>query len=540
MKNSAQKRILLAEDSRSQAKILAETLEGDGYVVTLAEDGLAGLYKLMETKPQLVISDVWMPRMNGYEFCRTLKNDQDLRNIPVILLTSMSDVEDIVKGLEAGADYYITKPYDKNILLAKVATILSGAVPASTGDARMPVEIKTNGKAHSVLLEPQKVVNFLLSTYENLLSQNRDLTQTKIELKKLNDHLEERVREKTGHLEKEIAERKKIQDALTESERRYRGIFENAVEGIFQSTPEGRFVNMNPAYVRMLGYKSLQEMLEGIDDISTQYYVDPGDRDHFMEVLELQGIIREFEARVYKKDGSIIWTSVNASAVKDRKGDILYYEGIVEDITESKKTEDALKKSFEHLRKTLDGTVKALATTIEMRDPYTAGHQRRVAQLACAITKEMGFPEDALEGMQVMGFLHDIGKIVVPAEILSKPGALNDLEFNMIKAHAQVGYNILKGIEFPWPVNDVVLQHHERLNGSGYPQGLMKENIIIEARVLAVADVVESMASHRPYRPALGIDKALEEIAQKRGILYDEDVVDACVKLFAERSFKLE
>jgi HD-GYP domain-containing protein (c-di-GMP phosphodiesterase class II) len=152
----------------------------------------------------------------------------------------------------------------------------------------------------------------------------------------------------------------------------------------------------------------------------------------------------------------------------------------------------------------------------------------------------MGFPEDALEGMQVMGFLHDIGKIVVPAEILSKPGALNDLEFNMIKAHAQVGYNILKGIEFPWPVNDVVLQHHERLNGSGYPQGLMKENIIMEARVLAVADVVESMASHRPYRPALGIDKALEEIAQKRGILYDEDVVDACVRLFTGGDFKLE
>lgn len=540
VENIAQKRILVAEDSRSQARILQETLSKSGYAVTLAEDGLTGLYKLMEAKPHLVISDVWMPRMNGYEFCRTLKNDQSHRNIPVILLTSMSDVEDIVKGLEAGADYYITKPYDKDILLAKVALILSGVLPAATADTRTTVEIKTNGKAHNVVLEPQKVVNFLLSTYENLLSQNRDLTQTKIELKKLNEHLEERVREKTEYLEKEIAERKKAQDALTESERKYRGIFENAVEGIFQSTPEGHFVNMNPAFVKMLGYRSLQEMLEGIDDISTQYYVDPGDRDHFMKVLERQGIIREFEARVYKKDGSIIWTSVNARAVKDKKGSILYYEGIVEDITESKKTEEALKESLEHLRKTLDGTVKALATTIEIRDPYTAGHQRRVAQLACAITKEMGLPEGVLEGMQVMGFLHDIGKIVVPAEILSKPGVLNELEFNMIKAHAQVGYNILKGIEFPWPVNDVVLQHHERLNGSGYPQGLIKENIIIEARILAVADVVESMASHRPYRPALGIDKALEEIVQKQGVLYDEDVVDACVRLFTERGFKLE
>jgi len=540
MESSAQKRILVAEDSKSQARILADTLSRNGYAVTLAEDGLTGLYKLMETKPHLVISDVWMPRMNGYEFCRTLKNDQDLRNVPVILLTSMSDIEDIVKGLEAGADYYITKPYDKSILLAKVELILSGVVPAGTSDTRTPVEIKTNGKVHSVFLEPQKVVNFLLSTYENLLSQNRDLTHTKIELKKLNDHLEERVREKTGYLEKEIAERKKTQDALIESETRYRSIFENAVEGIFQSTPDGHFINMNPAFVRMLGYGSFQEACEGINDIPTQYYVDPGDRAHFMEILEQKGIILEFESRVYKKDGNIIWTSVNAHTVKDKKGNILYYEGTVEDITESKKTEEALKKSLAHLRKTLDGTVKALATTIEIRDPYTAGHQRRVAQLACAITKEMGFSEDALEGMQVMGFLHDIGKIVVPAEILSKPGVLNELEFNMIKAHAQVGYNILKGIEFPWPVNDVVLQHHERLNGSGYPQGLTKENIIVEARILAVADVVESMVSHRPYRPALGMDRALEEIVQKKGVLYDEDVVDACVRLFVEKGFKLE
>lgn len=540
MESSAQKRILVAEDSKSQARILADTLSRNGYAVTLAEDGLTGLYKLMETKPHLVISDVWMPRMNGYEFCRTVKNDKVLRNVPVILLTSMSDTEDIVKGLEAGADYYITKPYDKSILLAKVDLILSGIVPSATGDTRTPVEIKTNGKVHSVFLEPQKVVNFLLSTYENLLSQNRDLTHTKIELKRLNDHLEERVREKTGYLEKEIAERKKTQDALMESERRYRSIFENAVEGIFQSAPEGRFINMNPAFVRMLGYGSFQEACEGIDDISIKFYVNPDDRTRFMEKLEQQGIVSEFETRVYKKDKNIIWISINAHTVRDKKGNVLYYEGTVEDITESKKTEAALKKSFEYLRKTLDGTVKALATTIEIRDPYTAGHQRRVAQLACAITKEMGFSEDAMEGMQVMGFLHDIGKIVVPAEILSKPGALNELEFNMIKAHAQVGYNILQGIEFPWPVNDVVLQHHERLNGSGYPQGLTKEDIIVEARILAVADVVESMASHRPYRPALGMDRALEEIMQKKGILYDKDVVDACARLFIKKGFKLE
>jgi PAS domain S-box-containing protein/putative nucleotidyltransferase with HDIG domain len=539
LENNTQKKILIAEDSKSQAKILTETLSKSGYAVTLAEDGLAGLYKLTKSKPDLVISDVWMPKMNGYELCRTLKNDRELRDIPVILLTSMSDLEDIIKGLEAGADYYITKPYDKDILLDKVALILSGIVPAVTNDSRIPVEIKTNGKAHSILLEPQKIVNFLLSTYENLLSQNRDLVRTKVELKKLNDHLEERVREKTGYLEKEIAERKKTQYALIESETRYRSIFENAIEGIFQSTPEGRLISGNPALARMYGYESPQDLLE-ITDIAKQLYVDPEDRNVFKEILEKHGCIAQHETQRYRKDGTRIWVSSNARVVRDPGGKLLYYEGTVEDITESKETEEALRKSFEHLKKTLDGTVRALATTIEIRDPYTAGHQRRVAQLACAIVKEMGFAEDRLEGMQVMGFLHDIGKIVVPAEILSKPGVLNELEFNMIKAHAQVGYNILQGIEFPWPVNDAVLQHHERLNGSGYPQGLTKEGIIVEARILAVADVVESMASHRPYRPALGMDKALEEVTQKKGILYDEEVVDACVRIFTEKGFKLE
>ncbi len=175
-----------------------------------------------------------------------------------------------------------------------------------------------------------------------------------------------------------------------------------------------------------------------------------------------------------------------------------------------------------------------------MRDPYTAGHQRRVAQLACALAEELGFSEEMLKGMEVMGFLHDIGKIVVPAEILSKPGELNDLEFNMIKAHSLLGHNIIKGIEFPWPVQTAVLQHHERLDGSGYPSGLSGNDIILEARILAVADVVESMASHRPYRPSLGIGKALDEIVKNRGTLYDPQVVDVCISLFSEKGFTLQ
>jgi putative nucleotidyltransferase with HDIG domain len=175
-----------------------------------------------------------------------------------------------------------------------------------------------------------------------------------------------------------------------------------------------------------------------------------------------------------------------------------------------------------------------------MRDPYTAGHQARVTRLACAIAKETGLPDERIQGLNVAGTLHDLGKMYVPAEILSKPTRLTESEMMIIKAHPQAAYDILKGIEFPWPVAQIVLQHHERRDGSGYPQGLSGDDILLEARILAVADVVEAMASHRPYRPAHGIDKALEEISQNRDLLYDAGVVDACLKLFREKGFELD
>ena len=199
-----------------------------------------------------------------------------------------------------------------------------------------------------------------------------------------------------------------------------------------------------------------------------------------------------------------------------------------------------LQKSVATLRKALEGSIHAMALTVVMRDPYTAGHQQRVATLACAIAEEMGLSVDQIDCIRMAATIHDLGKISIPAEILSKPGSINEIEFNLIKAHPQVGYDILKPIEFPWPIARVVFQHHERLDGSGYPSGLSGEEILTEASVLGVADVVEAMASHRPYRPAQGIDSALEEISQHRGTLYHPDVVDVCLKLFKEKDFEFE
>ena len=166
------------------------------------------------------------------------------------------------------------------------------------------------------------------------------------------------------------------------------------------------------------------------------------------------------------------------------------------------------------------------------------GHQRRVCQLSISIAQEMTLPEDQIEGIRIASLIHDIGKIGLPTEILSKPTKLSDIEFSLIKEHSQIGYNILKSIDFSYPVAEIILQHHERLNGSGYPDHLKGDKILLEGKIIALADVVEAMSSHRPYRPALGIDKALEEIFQNRGILYDPKVVEACLKLFREKGFK--
>lgn len=211
---------------------------------------------------------------------------------------------------------------------------------------------------------------------------------------------------------------------------------------------------------------------------------------------------------------------------------------VIKDISERKQSAEELKQSSEKLQKAMEGTIDTLAHAAEVRDPYTAGHQQRVSLLSIAIANELGLSQIQIDGVRVASSLHDIGKIYVPAEILSKPGKLKVNEFNLVRDHSEVGYELLKSIEFPWPVAEIILQHHERLDGSGYPRGLIGNDIMIEASIIAVSDVVESMSSHRPYRPAYNIEKALLEILQHRGVLYHPEVVDACMRLFNEKGFK--
>ena len=244
------------------------------------------------------------------------------------------------------------------------------------------------------------------------------------------------------------------------------------------------------------------------------------------------------ECRLKANQGKTVPVTVSTVARKDRKGETIGIFLALIDKTERNQTETVLRQSYEKLQKTMESAVEAMSRVIETRDPYTAGHQRRVAELAKAISEIMGLSESETQGIHMASLIHDIGKLYLPAEILVKPIALSDLEFQMVKTHSAVGYDIVKTIAFPWPVATIILQHHERIDGSGYPNGLKGSEILLEARILAVADVVEAMSSNRPYRPARPIEESLNEIDKNQNILYDAPVVAACLDLFRNRRFK--
>lgn len=334
-------KILVVDDTPASLKLLTDIMKSEGHEVRSAINGELALHAAVTNPPDLVLLDIRMPGMDGFEVCRRLKAAPETQDVPIIFVSAASETDEKVHGFELGAVDYVTKPYQREELLSRV-------------------------KAH-------------------------------LELHRLRHHLSEMVDERTAQ--------------LLESEKK--------------------------------------------------------------------------------------------------------------------------------LKANLLDSVAMLAAIVEMRDPYTAGHQRRVAQMSVEIARIMQLSQTQIEGIQLAGVVHDVGKIKIPSEILVKPSKLSDLEYMLIKTHAQNGYDLLCTVDFPWPIAKIVLQHHERLDGSGYPQGLKSEEILLEAKVIMVADVVESMASHRPYRASLGIEAALNEIERNRGILYDSQVVDACCKLFRERGYTL-
>ena len=519
------KRILIVEDSLIQSAQLKDLLQEHGYWVTVATNGQEGLAAVRERKPDLIISDVIMPGMDGYEMCQAIKHNGELRDIPIILLTVPSDTKDIIRALQAGVDYYLTKPYYENHLLSQVESALARPVRQKSKGAEEELEVIFGGERHVLTSDRQQMLNLLLSTYDDAVQQNRKLIQTQRELQKLNEKLQQ-----------EIIERKQAEEESRRLKDFNEGIVQNMAEGIAVEDAEGRIIFVNPAAADLLGY-SPEELLG-------QHWtviVPPDQHPSVQAAYErhVHGETDRYELQLVRQDGTSVPVLVSGSP-RIEEGRFAGTLTVFTDITEHKRVEEELQRSLERLERTFNETVQALALAIRTRNPYMAGHQRRVTQLATAIAEEMGLPEEQVEGIRVAGLIHDIGKISVPVEILSNPEGITELEYGIIKAHPQIGYDILKAVEFPWPVAEIVLQHHERLDGSGYPQGLSGDEIMLEARILAVADVVDAMASHQPYRAARGLDEALEEISQNRGVLYDPGAVGACLKLFKQKGFRLE
>jgi PAS domain S-box-containing protein len=338
-----------------------------------------------------------------------------------------------------------------------------------------------------------------------------------------------------------ITERKRAEEALRVSERFFSGALNDMLTLVAVLEPDGKVIFANNTSLKVSGIK--------LEDIKGKMFYDAHwwtyskkAKQRIKESVEAcaSGKTSLFEIQAQMAYKGLVWTDYNMHPVYDEDGEVKYLVVEGRDITERKRAEEKEKQSTQRLLRIMQETIEAMALTIEKRDPYTAGHQHQTAKLAIAIAEEMGLSKKQIDGIFMAGSIHDLGKISIPAEILSKPSKLSEPEMNLIKGHPQAGYDILKNIEFPWPIAQILIQHHERMDGSGYPSGLSGENILLEARILAVADVVTAIAFHRPYRPALGIDKALKEISQNKDTLYDSRVVNSCLRLFVEKGFKFE
>jgi PAS domain S-box-containing protein len=308
-------------------------------------------------------------------------------------------------------------------------------------------------------------------------------------------------------------------------------VFERIGDGVVVLNMQNRVVDLNPAAERLAGTTSSEALGMPVEQIWINWPSRLALQGPASEESEELTVTRDREQRTY---------NLHPYTMTDHDNRPLNKVVLLIETTERKRVEEEIRQSHAQLERSFEAIVKTISAAVEIRDPYTAGHQQRAAQLARGIAREMGLPGKRVNEIFTAAIIHDIGKIQVPSEILSKPGKLSEPEFSLIRAHCQVGHDILKNAAFPYPLSQWVLEHHERMNGSGYPNGLTAGQISLEGKILGVADVVEAMASHRPYRPALGIEKALIEISEQSGVLYDADVTGTCLKLFKEKGFKFE
>lgn len=483
-------RVLIVDDHAPSRYLVRWCLDSAGHEVLEAADGIEALAVARAESPDLVISDALMPRMDGFSLCRAWMADRDLAHVPFLFYSaSYPSDSDREFGLGIGARGYLTKPMPPEDLLA--------AIERALGDAD-----KTSSK-------PAIRGNDFDKTHH-------DIVNTKLEAK--------------------VVELNTLNQAYKAQRQEY--------ERLFRANPQPmwiydsrtlKFLEANDAAVARYGYSRNEWLAMTIEDIRP-----PEECERLRASVTGDQATSFSDTDVWthvKKDGSRIQVEISAHSLDfdGRPARVV----MALDVTERVLAQEREKTHLQRIEDAMRGTITVVTRMVELRDPYTAGHERRTAQLCAAIGAELGMGPDQLDGLTMAAMVHDIGKISIPTDILSKPGKLLPIERKYIEQHAEAGYELLKGLSFPWPLAAIVWQHHERMDGSGYPQGLSGDEILPEARVLAVADTIEAMASHRPYRPAFPVEQALAEIETHAGSRYDASVASACVRLFRERGYTL-
>ena len=475
-------KILVVDDNKESLYILETILKKSGYDIVSALNGAEAMEKLRDDSGiGMIISDILMPVMDGFQLCKNVKGNDKFKCIPFVFYTgTYKEQEDEELSIKLGADKYIRKPVRADKLKSIIREIFKGIEDGTL-------------KIRELSLVEDAVIH---SLYD--------------------DRLIGKLEHKVSELENEVNRRKKSEERI----RHLASFPQLTINPILEINQSGEIVFYNNAASNALKEAGLEEKLH--------MYIPENINEIFQDLKNGEKASLFCEVKI----GNLIFEE-NIQYVSTFNVLRLY----TRDVTERKQSELQVKQGIEELKMTVDGVVNALALTVQYRDPYTAGHQQRVSNLSCVMAEEMGMSKDQVEGVRTAGIIHDIGKMHIPTELLGRSGKLTEHEFNIVKTHAQVGYDILKETKFRWPIADIIHQHHERIDGSGYPFGLSAGDILIEAKILCVADVVEAMASHRPYRPALGLDMALTSISEGRGAQYDPDVVDACLNTFNKKGF---